>query len=124
MRHRSLLGALLFRNCYIADRSWEPWCSEMFTLPLALGSLGVESLLHCHSLLGASVLIIVYVTVRSWEGVESLLRHRPLLGALVFRDCYIAARSWEPWCSEMFTLPLALGTVSYTHLTLPTIRSV
>ena len=31
-------------------------------------------------------------------GAESLLRHRSLLGALVFRDCYVAARSWEPWC--------------------------
>ena len=66
----------------------------MFTLPLALGGLGVESLLRHRSLLGASVLIIVYVTVRSWEpwcyelvtslfavgslGVKSFLRYRSL----------------------------------------------
>ena len=67
LRHRSLLGALVFRDCCIVDRSCEPWCSEMFTLPPALGSLGVE---HC-------------------------LRHRSLLGALVLRDCHVTARYWE-----------------------------
>ena len=66
-RHCERLGALVLRAFYVTARSWEPWCSEMFTLPLALGGLGVESLLRHHSLLGASVLIIVYVTVRSWE---------------------------------------------------------
>ena len=57
----------------------------MFTLPLVLGSLGVESLLRQRSLLAASVLIILYVTPFDLGslGVESLLRHRSLLGALV-----------------------------------------
>ena len=68
LRHRSLLGALVFRDCYVATRSWEPWCSEMFTLPLALGS----------------------------RGVENCLRHRSLLGAVVFRECQVTVRCWEP----------------------------
>ena len=79
LRHRSLLGALVFRDCYLVDRSCEPWCSEMFTLPLALGSLGVE---HC-------------------------LRHRSLLGALVLRGYHVTARYWETWCDEFFALPIA-----------------
>ena len=53
----------------------------MFTLPLALGSLGVE---NC-------------------------LRHRSLLGALVLRACHVTARCWEPWCEELFALPIALS---------------
>ena len=48
--HPSLLGALVLRACYVTARSWEPWCSEMFTLPLALGSLGVENCLRNRSL--------------------------------------------------------------------------
>ena len=47
--HPSLLGALVLRACYVTARSWEPWCSEMFTLPLALGSLGVQSSLRHRS---------------------------------------------------------------------------
>ena len=31
LRHRSLLGALVFRDVYVAARSWEPWCRELFT---------------------------------------------------------------------------------------------
>ena len=52
----------------------------MFTLPLALGSLGVE---NC-------------------------LRDRSLLGALALRACHVTVRSWEPWCEELFALPIAL----------------
>eukprot|EP00959_Pyramimonas_sp_CCMP1952_P069841 1458187-Pyramimonas_sp.AAC.1 len=52
----------------------------MFTLPLALGSLGVE---NC-------------------------LRNRSLLGALALRACDVTARSWEPWCEELFALPIAI----------------
>ena len=70
LRHRSLLGALVLRDVYVAARSREPWWSEIATLPLALASLGVKTL-FCH---------------------------RSLLGALVLRDVYVAARSWEPWC--------------------------
>ena len=36
------LGTSVAKARYVTARSWEPWCSEMFTLPLALGSLGVE----------------------------------------------------------------------------------
>ena len=84
LRCRSLLGALVLRACYVAARSWEPWCSEMFTLPLVIESLGVESLRQ-RSLLATSVLILLYVTPFDIGslGVESLLRHRSLLGALV-----------------------------------------
>ena len=85
LRHRSILGALVFRDCSVTARSREPWCSEIATLPLALGSLGVES----------------------------LLRHRSLLGTLVFRVCYVPARCWEPLCYELVTLLFAfesLGT--------------
>ena len=70
----------MLRACYVTARSWEPWCSEMFTLPLALGSLGVE---NC-------------------------LRNRSLLGALALRACHVTARCWEPWCEELFALPIAL----------------
>eukprot|EP00959_Pyramimonas_sp_CCMP1952_P108110 2260166-Pyramimonas_sp.AAC.2 len=63
-------GALVLRACYVTARFGEPLCSEIVTLPIALGSLGVES----------------------------VLRHRSLSGGLVFRDCYVAARSWKPWC--------------------------
>ena len=80
LRRRSLLGALVLRACYVTARSWEPWCSEMFTLPLALGSLGVE---NC-------------------------LRNRSLLGALALRACHVTVRCWEPWCEELFALPIAL----------------
>ncbi len=52
----------------------------MFTLPLALGSLGVE---NC-------------------------LRSRSLLGALALRACDVTVRCWEPWCEELFALPIAL----------------
>ena len=52
----------------------------MFTLPLALGSLGVE---NC-------------------------LRHRSLLGALVLRACHVTARCWKP-CEKLFALPIALS---------------
>ena len=31
LRHRSLLGALVFRDVYVAARSWEPWCRELLT---------------------------------------------------------------------------------------------
>ena len=79
-RHRSLLGALAFRDYHVAARSREPWCSEMFTLPLALGNLGVE---NC-------------------------LRHRSLLGALVLRACHVTVCCWEPWCEELFALPIAI----------------
>ena len=64
--HPSLLGALVLRACYVTARSWEPWCSEMFTLPLALGSLGVENCLSNRSILGALVLRACYITARSW----------------------------------------------------------
>ena len=43
LRHRSLLGALLFRDCYVAARTWELWCR------------------------------VVYVTLRSWEPWSSQL---------------------------------------------------
>ena len=56
LRHRSLLGALVFRACYVLARCWEPWCSEIVTLPLALGSLGAQTLLRHRSLSGALVL--------------------------------------------------------------------
>ena len=79
LRHRSLLGALVFRACYVLARYWKPWCSEVFTLPLALGNLGVE---NC-------------------------LRHRSLLGALVLRACHVTVCCWEPWCEEFFALPIA-----------------
>ena len=46
----------------------------MFTLPLALGNLGVE---NC-------------------------LRNRSLLGALALRACHVTVRCWEPWCEELF----------------------
>ena len=65
---------------YIAARSWESWCSDMFTLPLALGRLGVENCLRHRSLLGALVLRACRVTVRCWEMAHGTLR------------------SWEPWC--------------------------
>ena len=61
---------LVFRDVYVAARSWKPWCSDLVLSPLALGSLGVQRLLRCRS----------------------------LLGALVLRACYVAARSWEPRC--------------------------
>ena len=35
LRHRSLLGALVFRACYVLARCWEPWCDELFALPIA-----------------------------------------------------------------------------------------
>eukprot|EP00959_Pyramimonas_sp_CCMP1952_P223973 4683345-Pyramimonas_sp.AAC.1 len=52
LRHRSLLGALVFRDFDVAACSWEPccselftstrsgqpWCSELLTTPLAAGS--------------------------------------------------------------------------------------
>ena len=57
-------GALVFKDCYVAARSWELWCSEIVTSSLALGSLGVQRLLDC------------YVAARSW------------------RAWYVAARSW------------------------------
>ena len=41
----------MLRACYVTARSWEPWCSEMFTWPLALGSLGVENCLRNRLLL-------------------------------------------------------------------------
>ena len=44
--HPALSGALVLRACYVTARSWEQRCSEMLTLPLALGSLGVESCLR------------------------------------------------------------------------------
>ena len=68
--HTNVRTGALLSACYVTARSLEPWCSEIATLPLALGSLGVQTL-FCH---------------------------RSLLGALVFRDCYVAAGSWEPWC--------------------------
>ena len=75
-----------------------PWCQELVTSPLSVGSPGVQRLLRCRPFLGL--------------GVKSWLRHRSLLRALVFRDFYVAARSWalvlrasyvtarcwEPWC--------------------------
>ena len=30
LRHRSLSGALVVRDVYVAARSWEPWCRELF----------------------------------------------------------------------------------------------
>ena len=96
----------------------------MFTLPLALGSLGVENCLSNRSLLGALALRACYVTARSWEpwcpemftlplalgslGVENCLRNRSLLGALALRACHVTVRCWEPWCEELFALPIAL----------------
>ena len=70
----------MLRACHVTARTWEPWCPEMFTLPLALGSLGVEN----------------------------YLRNRSLLGALALRACHVAVRCWEPWCEELFALPIAL----------------
>ena len=113
LRRRSLLGALVLRACYVTARSWEPWCSEMFTLPLALGSLGVENCLRHRSLLGALVLPACHVTTSSC-GVQRLVHCRSLLGALVFRDVYVAARSWEPWCRDLFASPLALESIDVT----------
>ena len=63
LRCRSLLRALVLRACYVTARSWEPWCPEMFTLPLALGGLGVANGLSNRSILGALVLRACYVTV-------------------------------------------------------------
>ena len=61
----------------------------MFTLPLALGRLGVE---NC-------------------------LRHRSLLGALVLRACHVIVRSWVPLCEELLALPIAfLGAISAPFL--------
>eukprot|EP00959_Pyramimonas_sp_CCMP1952_P474515 9503607-Pyramimonas_sp.AAC.1 len=54
--------------------------AQMFTLPLALVSLGVE---NC-------------------------LRNRSLLGALALRACDVTVRCWGPWCEELFALPIAL----------------
>eukprot|EP00959_Pyramimonas_sp_CCMP1952_P459554 9478410-Pyramimonas_sp.AAC.2 len=79
-------------------RTWEPWCqglvtsplvsvlwcSEIVTLPLALGSLDIQSFVCHRSLLGALVL-------------SARLRDRFLLVATVFRNVYVAARSLEPW---------------------------
>ena len=79
-------GALVLITCHVTVSSWEPWCSELFTSPLALGSLGVQRCLRCRSLLGALVSSIVYVTVRSWE----------------------------PWCYEVITSPLAIGRLGVT----------
>ena len=67
LRHRSLLGTLVLRACFVTARSREPWCSEIAALPLALGSLGVQSLLRHRSLLGAMVCIDLYAATRSWE---------------------------------------------------------
>ena len=128
LRHRSLLGALVFRDCYVAarpwglwcrvdyitlrswepwssqlvyvtTRSWEPWCSEIVTLPLALGSFGVE-LLKSPFALGSLVFLSLFASPLAVGslGVQRLLRCRSLLGALVFRPFYVTARSWEPWC--------------------------
>ena len=99
LRHRSLLGALVFRDFYVAARSWalvsraccvtalcwEPWCSETFTLPLALRSLGVQSFLR-HRALGSL-------------GVKSFLRHRSLLGAMVLFSVSGGSEgsSWGPF---------------------------
>ena len=95
LRHRSLLGALVFRDCLrcrsllgalvltfvhvtallgalvlraycVIARCLAP-CSQMFALPLALRSLGVQNLLRERSLLGALVRWAFYVTVPSWE---------------------------------------------------------
>ena len=41
LRHHSLLGALVLRACHVTARSWEPWCEELFALPIAL-SCGVS----------------------------------------------------------------------------------
>ena len=71
----------MLRACYVTGRSWEPGSPEIATLPLALGSLGVQTCLRCRSLLRALVSRIVYVTVRSWE----------------------------PWCCERVTSPFAVG---------------
>ena len=35
LRHRSLLGAVVFRDCYVAARYWEPWFSELVLSPFA-----------------------------------------------------------------------------------------
>ena len=119
LRQRSLLGALVFRDSYVAARSWEPWCSEMFTLPLALGSLGVRSPS------GALALRACYVTARPREperpeldtsplAVGSLgvqRRCRSLLGALVSKIVYVIAGSWEPWCGVLVTTLSAVGSL-------------
>ena len=70
----------------------------MFTLPLALGGLGVESLLRYRSLLGALVFRDCYAPIALASlGIESLLRHCSLLGASVLIIVYVTVSSWEPW---------------------------
>ena len=87
------LESLGVENCLRTVRSWEPWRCELATSPFAVGGLGVKSFLRYRSL---------FCLALGSLGVESLLRHRSLLGALVFRNVYVAARSWEPWCRELF----------------------
>ena len=75
LRCRSLLRALVLRACYVTARSWEPWCSELFTLPLALEPWCSE--------LPTSPLAL------GSRGVKSCLRYRPLLEAFVQRACHV-----------------------------------
>ena len=66
LRHRSLLGALVFRDVYVAARSWEPWRSKLFTPSFVLGASGFEAL---------------YAIVRTESlGVQTCSRHRPYGG--------------------------------------------
>ena len=36
LRNRSLLRAVVLRACHVIARCWEPWCEELFALPIAL----------------------------------------------------------------------------------------
>eukprot|EP00959_Pyramimonas_sp_CCMP1952_P444080 9297195-Pyramimonas_sp.AAC.1 len=55
--------ALSLRACCATSRSWEPWCEEWFTSPLAVGTLGVKRYSPVRSLWGSCELGAVYVTV-------------------------------------------------------------
>ena len=127
LRHRSLLGALVFRDVYVAARSWEPWRSKLFTPSFVLGASAFEAL---------------YAIVRTESlGVQNCSRHRPYGGGnlgvkavsvtgpcvglrahtnvrtgALLSACYVTARSREPWCSEIATLPLALGSLGVKTL--------
>ena len=117
---------------------WEPWRRKLFTPSFALGALAFEALdaivcteslavqdvsrhrsygggdlgVKAVSVTRPSVGLKAHANVRTGSlGVKSSSHCSKPLGTSVANARYVTARSWEPWCSEMFTLPLALGSL-------------
>ena len=86
------LGTLVPRIVYVTVRSLEPWCDELVTSLFAVGSLGVKSFLRYRSLFHVASLGLLGGPF--WVSLTFFLRK----GASVLIIVYVTVRSWEPWC--------------------------